>query len=547
MERPDKSETVGAPGEASIRAMKVLFAGLTAALVLSACASSGPQAVGGAGQTAPQQTIAPAAEPWVPSSNAGFALVAATAKEVLAARDSTGPATAWQFRFAVRSEPAAKRHSGDLTITLSEADYAIIERGGRSEVIDYALARVFYIDSAAGTFQSTSLSTAPYFRAAEWASRGRIAKIVESTGGSTKVLAITSEFWRSHNIGLQPPRREAASPTIRRDGGALVLVHESEEAARLEPAEITPPGWAAARFWNVMRRVYALHPDFIARAEAEQVFPARLIVVQRLRAEPQSTDLRLISQGRVDQSYPLTADLTRVAPSTEHNPRAAGLVATAWKAAKGRFEGEQPDTAYWTERLEQAERDGRTLEPLLVVLAMGLYTGTQSPGCDGTAELSANALCAAVRAASDRTRYGAAVNRFMALVGAKDKATKQRAIKELPSYRADAGAMAPLIDLFIANHISDLTRWITSGGPGRPNRDEAVDLYLSALQAFPFTKQIYGDIADYYFRSFDMRMGFYFADVGRSLPVPTAAPAGSNLDTVSGIEGKLRADFPEYF
>ncbi|WP_299618211.1 hypothetical protein [Pelagibius sp.] len=547
MERSDRSETIGAPGETSLRAMKVLFAGLTAALVLSACASSGPQAVGGADQTAPQRTIAPAAEPWAPAPNAGFALVAATAKEVVAARGSAGSATAWQFRFAVRSEPQTKQHDGDLTITLSEADYAVIEGGGHREVIDYALARVFHIDSAAGTFQSTSLSTAPYFRAAEWASRSRIAKIVESTGGSNKALAITSEFWRTHNIGLQPPRRDATPPTVRRNRGALVLVHESEEAARLEPAEMALPAWAAARFWDVMRRAYALHPDFIARAEAEQVFPARLVVVQRLLAAPQSTDLRLMTQSRVDQSYPVTADLRLVEPSTEHNPRAAGLVATAWNAANGRFEGEQPDTAYWTERLEQAERDGRKLEPLLVVLAMGLYTGTQSPGCDGAADLSANTLCASVRAASDKTRYGADVSRFMALVGAKDRATQQRAINELPSYRADAGAMAPLIDLFIANHISDLTRVITRGGPGYPNRDEAVDLYLSALQAFPFTKQIYGDIADYYFRSFDMRMGFYFADVGRSLPVPTAAPAGSNLDTVSGIEGKLRADFPEYF
>ena len=474
-------------------------------------------------------------------------LVAATAQEVLDARTSAGIAPAWRFQFNVLRQPATATPEEPLTLILSKAGYAVVIQDGKSMVIDYALERSFDLDSAERRFSSSSLSTVPYFLAAEWDSRARLSRFIEDVGGDGAPLTMTNSFWRSHDLGLRVPRQEPAELNFSEDGDELKLIYGDEEVIALAPGQEDLPPTVASRLWDVLQIVHPVHPDFVKRAKADKLVPGQLSYIKGSPGASRQVMLELVSQSQVEQHYPLTPGYSVMMPSTAHNPKAADLVAIAWDAAKGSFAPGKPDTSYWVRRLEEAEKDSRTLEALLTAVAMSMYTGTQSPGCDGAADLDPRALCALVRSASDKNRFEIEVAAFMALVGAQDKATKLKAIELLPSYRQEAGTMSPLIDLFIANHISDLTRTVTSGGPGLPDRHEAVAPYSAALKAFPFIRMIYGDIADYYFRYFDMAMGFYFADVGRSLPVPSAVPAGSNLDSVSTIEKKLRADFPTYF
>lgn len=480
------------------------------------------------------------------TSEAGYALVAADADTILKKAGRAQSTEAWHFHFEARSNPPSEHNDGGMTLTITLDDYAVIEQADSIEIIDYALGRVFYPDPSVGTFQSTSLSTSPYFRAVEWTHRGRMASLLANTGGGLKAPSISVEFWRSQNLSLRPSGAQSPPVDIIRSDERLTMKYEGQDVASAEAANIGVPAAIAARFWDVLMRYRALHPTFLQRAKEAGIIPARLVYTQRLTSEPQSTELRLTSHSRGEQSYPLTRDMSVVRPSTAGNPNAAGLVAVAWDAAQGRFASGEPDTAFWVERFKEAELSDDVFQIFLTNYALYLYTGSNSLGCDGTANLDPAALCDFVKAAADRLKGDPEALQLLSLIGASDELTKRKAVIVFEVLRGRAGGMAPLLDVLAANHINDLTRTVTRG-KGRLDRNDAIPLYLSGLKAFPFMRQFYGDIADYYFKYFDMQMGFYFADVGRSLPVPGPILPGYNLIKTGETEQKLRRDFPSYY
>jgi len=475
--------------------------------------------------------------------------VAATADAILALRDAPATAPAWKIVFAGSGQNA--KRGNDLTVILSSADFGVVEQAalpGSTALIDYRLGRVFYLEPSSSTFWSTSIATEPYFRIHEWEHRLSLMKLVESAGGKADTPALTSDFWRSHELGIRNPRRPAPAVIVEESVGGLSLVQDGQEVISLTASRDDLPPTIAAQLWQVLLRVHPIHPDFVQKATEKGLVPARISFLRPVpAAAPQRVDLRLRSIEKIDYGYPLTADFTPEAPPVQYNPRAAWLVAVAWNAAQGDFPLGEPDTGYWRAHFENALRRGSELELFLTYTALGLYTGSQEPGCDGAAALDPAVLCPYVRQATDRNRYSRDFGARVALIGASDRQSQLEAVALLPAYREEAGDMAPLIDLFVANHISALTKVVTRGSTGLPDRDEAVDYYLSALKTFPFIRQIYGDIATYYFEYFDMHMGFFFADVGRSLPVPGQVRPGSNLANVGNIEHTLRADFPAYF
>lgn len=480
-----------------------------------------------------------------PSAN----LVAATAQEVATLRPASAKTPAWRFKFSETFEQNGSAPDSALTITLSKGDFAVVEQSSAPEftvLIDYRLGRVFYLDSASGTFSSASISARPYFLIYEWEHRLRMAEMFEAIGGKTGSPTLKSDFWRSHELGIRSPRRPAPDIAIRTENDELLLDHNDETMISMIAGGESLPPEILSRLWGVLLRSHPIHPAFVERAVADGLVPARLSFARHRTVQLEKVELRLRSSSALDYAYPLTPKFTAVAPSVEFNPRAAWLVAVAWEAARGNFAPGQPDTGYWRDRLLEAQ-DGSDLESALVYFALRLFAGSQDPGCDGAAELDPDVLCPLVKALLDRAKKGEDLGLFFALVGTIDKKGRQAAVATLPSYRDRAGRMAPLVDLFIANQISELTRVVTRGVEGLPDRDEAVELYLSALKTYPFIKQIYGDIADYYFTYFDMPLGFYFTDVGRSLPVAGKVATGSNLERTAAIERKLKQDYPRYY
>ncbi len=485
-------------------------------------------------------------------SQTGPALVRSTASEILLLRQSPDKSDAWVFPLKISTSHNAGEEPAEIIITVSDGNYTTYETGTGLSILDHELRRVFNFHKESKSFRNGSISEAAAFAVWEWQSRARLAEVnramfKDKPETLEKMPMLNDIFWISHDLGLALPNAPEDGARITREGNTLQLSRENEEVATLTFSQQTVPKDVLQRVWGVIQRLRPVHPTLTSNAISHGKVPKRLRSKLYRGEEPYFIELTFEEASRTQVVYPLPAEASLVTPQAGDTGTA--MMAIASRAMTGDFLSGTSEDSFWIDRFEMALGKKNLLQSFLTFYGFSLFTGDNRwSQCDQHNHMGNKRLCNLVREAIALVWQNESVGRFVGAVGAQDHKTRVAAIKFLENVREDGGEMEPLIALFIANHIEVVTRTITkSSDPAYPDRAEAEPLFLEALRAFPHMPSIYGDIATYYMNSFRADRAYFFADIGRNLPLAMAAPNQVNLFAFTQAERTLRQDFPLFF
>ncbi len=483
----------------------------------------------------------------------GPALVTSGAREILQLRHPPTTSDAWVFPLKITTTRSGTPESSNIVITVSDENYTSFETQRGLSIIDHQLKRVFTYHKDSKSFTNGSISEAAMFAVWEWQNRARIvqmnAVLMKSDSlDPSKMPMLSDLFWVSHDLGLKLPNAPDDSARVTGDEESLRLYHKDDEIAVLALGEQGVPEPVLKRVWGVLQRVRPVHPSLAAQAIAHGGSPQNLRTKLFLGEKPYFVELTFDNPTRASRGYPLPEDAALRSP----RPGGAGaeMIAIALKASAGEFAPGQPGADYWITKFRSTLAKDKSLETFLTFYAYGLFTADfRAAECGERKTTNNTELCSLVQQALARSQGRPRIRAFFEALQPADEKAKIAAIGELEDFREEAGEMAPLISLFIANHIEDLTKVITrtSGEDGRPNRDDAATLYLEALREYPFIRSVYGDIAEYYINFFVPDQALFYADIGRSLPLGTAILENGNLARLTRIEQSTRTDFPLFY
>ena len=485
----------------------------------------------------------------------GPALVTSTASEILQIRDSAPSSDTWVVSFTVSSTRSEAAPPLAVKLTLSDDGYTAFETKHELQIIDHKLSRLFRYHNASHSFRNGSISEAPAFAVWEWQSRARLAQMVQvmfkdDPETLKQNLLLHDLFWVSHDLGVKLPSAPDDGARLEESQEALKLFRKDEEVAFVAFSDQSLPKDVLQRFWGTIQRIRPLHPLLAARSIAEGRLPTQINTKSHNVAKPYVYELNFETASKESGSFPLPADAELRQPAAaEVGAAAAEMFEIGQQAMAGSFAPGTPDDAYWIARFKDTLAGDKLLETFLTYFAFALFTSDNRWfECDQQNFGNQN-LCRLWLQAGARMRGQQQIGRFVQLQRPPSREAKLIAIRELERFKNDAGRMAPLVSLFIANHIEDVTQTITKASDieGHPDRNDAAQLYLEALREFPFIRSIYGDIAEYYINFFATDRAYFFADVGRNLPLETRPRTGGNLETFTRTEQRMRVDFPIFY
>jgi hypothetical protein len=136
-----------------------------------------------------------------------------------------------------------------------------------------------------------------------------------------------------------------------------------------------------------------------------------------------------------------------------------------------------------------------------------------------------------LKSAKDQLNRDVNVMRLTGSLANKDPLQAQAAADALASLRAAATAHTDVIDIFEGNARLGLNQGM-----------QGVQLLLSAVKADPYLTGAWHDLADLYYRAFEMREAWACMDAARRI-----APNDPMVKAFNDLEQALRSRNPEFF
>jgi hypothetical protein len=390
-----------------------------------------------------------------------------------------------------------------LTVTLGH-QYLSVDAKGTRTIYDFERFRLYELNLADRSFDEFSLYSDIGFRVLEFRNRLGLGRAL--TAGGVKTLKTETPLLEQLFSLLD---QSHTTIEAKHSGTQTVYQWQSHILASVsDRVRLLPPEYQA-EYWRFLRYYAGGHPQiFEALKPLTGVPEAISFVLTNFHTETRTMVLQSLTV-MPDQPFSL-AGFTRAAPQQEPYVTLALVAPDAPRQLEDRLAAARKDR-------DLAFSQGRYLDSMLAFQESFLSTGV--------AEIEW------VKAAKDQLNRDANTMRLTGALANKDPLQAQAAADALASLRAAATAHTDVIDIFEGNARFGLNQ-------GK----QGLQLLLSALKADPYLTGAWHDLADLYYRAFEMQEAWASMDAARRI-----APDDPMVKTFNDLEQALRSRNPEFF
>jgi hypothetical protein len=408
----------------------------------------------------------------------------------------------------VQAQKAPPQPSSDesypLTVTLGHK-YLSMEAKGTRTIYDFEHFRLYQLNLADRTFDEFSLYSNIGFRVLEFHNRLGIGKALGA--GGVKTLKTETPLLEQLFSLLDDQSRTVIE--TKRSGGQTVYQWESHKFLSIsDRVRQLAPGYQA-EYWRFLRYFAGGHPRIYEALQPLAGVPEMTsIVLTNFNTETRSLSLHDL-EVMPDQDFSLEG-FSGAAPRQEPYLTLALVAPDAPQQLERRLLAARQDR-------DSAFSQGRYLDALLAFQEAFLSTGVADVEW--------------LKSAKDRLNHDPNSMRLTGALANKDPLRAAAAAEALASLRTVATAHTDVIDLFEGNARLALNQ----GAQG-------TQLLLSAVKTNPYLTGVWHDLADFYYRSFEMQEAWACMDTARRI-----APNHPMIRPFDGLEQSLRTRNPEFF
>jgi hypothetical protein len=473
----------------------------------------------------------------------------ASAEAMRAMRVQRGATSNATLRVRYQADGDAKGHqqAGVLIIDVA-SNWALVQRGGRQTLYDFALGRVIELRDD-GTFVSRNAMSDVAFRIFERQNRGALTQVLGGAGVGDAMDACDAET----ELGVViPMSKERGVVEIKQAGATATLECNGRVVGILEAGS---GDTAPAALWPVLVRETTMHPAlqaWMSDTGSRRGWPTPAPPPRRVEAFFKiASDRKVLSWHLISAEvsliilpYPLTANLINATAKVINETVAPGLGDTAAIAVAGRALGGAPTLATWDVEVGRLAKEKGAAAAALAMwpafnmfpqIAQSCQSGSKSAICDSMRNLAATA-------ASD-----SAVRALLDVIRAEQMRRPADAIAAMVGARSSPHAGHPVL-------VASFALALQSGGVAMHKQAEAAgvpsdakQLHVRSLQAYPYNPAYWTDLGDYFARSYDFLTAYVLYDVAFSLPMPDAQRGNPALSGKHGLNARIRSDFPAFF
>lgn len=426
-------------------------------------------------------------------------------------------------------------------------DYVTVSSTGTVHILDLRIKRIIRIDGQSANFVSQSMFADVAFRGFESSNRQRLSKILKKTLDENRLeevpATMSDPFWRAAELGVAVGEDSRHEPSFRTESdGGLIVSYEGAMVARILPSATRLDPEARRLFARYLRYRHKLHPRIVDRIETSPFLPREVAFRQFKALDESETTIAFRHIGVRKAGYPLDK-ATASDPafgSKDAFMRAMGPKMIA--AVNGKHGGGPPSfTKMIRQAREHMDRD-QVMNAFLLISEAALLD-KESFTCSAMATQRID--CESVRTMYRQVgRSTEVADVFRALAPKKSKISMADAIKILRGQPRDGLVAGHILDLWLANHLSDAGLAETRTDRKRAFDAAALSAYAKAMEANPYLGCVYRDVGNHFYRRFDAVTAWHIWDLGRLLPVK---PKCQLLDHVNQYEAKLQKLHPEFF
>jgi hypothetical protein len=415
------------------------------------------------------------------------------------------------FTVASHVQPVAGKHETPtdetfpLIVTLGHQFLSTEVKGIRS-VYDFERNRIRIVNLQTKTFEDLSLYSDIGFRVLEFYNRVGLGNMLRSANlkAPSSDIALVE-----HLFSLLGDKSSTVVDAVKIDGGTEyrwqdhVLLTVSAHIQSL-PADYR------GEYWRFFRYYAGGHPKIIDSLTSIQGVPQKtVIVLSNMKTETRTMTLISIALPS-DKPYSLEG-FTLEIPDREPYNTLKLVTADAPKELQARVASALQDR-------DSAFAQGKYLDAFLANFEAVLSTG--------------QAETEWLRATRDKLTGDTLVLKLSGALGKHDPAELPRIADDLASLRALAPAHAEVLEIFEGN--------MRLGMAGQGKQGE--ELLLAAARSDPYLTGAWHDLAEYYYRSFQMQEAWGCMDVARRI-----APNNPMAKSFNDVEQSLRTKNTAYF
>lgn len=391
-----------------------------------------------------------------------------------------------------------------LIVTLGH-QYLSIDAKGTRTIYDFEHSRLYELNLTGRTFEEFSLYSNIGFRVLEFRNRLNLGKAL--TAGGVKTLKTETPLLEQLFSLLDDQSHSVIE--AKHSGTETIYLWQKHRLASVSNRVTRLAPDYQAEYWRFLRYYAGGHPQiFEALKPLSGVPEAVTLELVNLNIETRKIVLQNLASVP-DQAFSLDG-FTRATPQREPYLTLALVAADAPRQLAERMATARRDR-------DLAFSQGRYLDSLLAFQESFLSTGF----ADKEWLLSAR----------DHLNRDVGSMKLAGALANKDPAQAQAAADTLASLRAGATVHADVIDIFEGNARLGLNQ-------GK----QGVDLLLSAVKTDPYITGVWHDLAEFYYRSFEMQEAWACMDAARRI-----APEDPMAKAFNDVEQALRSRNPEFF
>jgi hypothetical protein len=425
----------------------------------------------------------------------------------------------------------------ETTVTfLVASDWALVQQGESSRLLDFRLGRYFDIGGDGKTFVAKDLTTPVAVMVTQLQNRMRLLSVLKGPEPT-----IFDECDAETEWAITIPNSGAAKPVVTPTpgGGGAFVCNGRQMGAFAGGAGISPP----AAFWPAMALSINMHPTLLRAARASDRAPSAVSAAWRGSRNVDNA-WTLTKTEAVDAPYPLTAGMTSAnAAEIDKALGAAGVGAIAAEAVAGRALGGPPTLENWDRTVAAAARKSPAEAALLFPMSLNMFPALEAD-CRAGARL---AICAVLRALPETRHADPAVRAILEIIVMEQRGQVSGVVDAMVAARASPLATHPAL---MQSYALALLKF----DPPQRKRARAAGLPVEPLQimaqtvkSYPYNPAYWTDIAGVFASVFDWHKAGWLYDVALGTPMPQAQANNAVLRNVRQFRARLRADFRQYF
>ncbi|MGA7326882.1 MAG: hypothetical protein WBX25_20925 [Rhodomicrobium sp.] len=492
-------------------------------------------------------------------TNAAFVSPDWDSDRIRAARDVLGiDATVFQFHAEIRSENKAPSVTSGTVILA--ADFIDVAVGEVHQLDDFGLRRTLCWSAAQNIIDNQSYYWQPAFRIMELANRQRLSEVWRKFADkSTQSAPLDNPYWVEQEFAAQlvnsaPLVASTSSGYVDWQLADRVVARSSEDGYAFSAAERK----ALTRY---LSRRLDLHPQIRAAIVASGKLPRRIELVRwqpfaqglpaasssaRGVAVNESTKIITFSQlNRTKVTYPLPSGLTAsISKEAQGATAESKAQRSAVEAIAGFAQPAKPSCDDVLDHIKSACVANHPLEAILVFFMFSQQYGWVMQSDKKMAERVQELMPILRRQL--QSPAAAEFKRASDLAGLQGEgADREKAAEYLVSATSlDSLPFGTFRFVTLANLVRgsrDVSKWEKKIWEKIPS---LVDCYCFHIARYPWASNVFKDLGDLWYHSFNTRKAWEAWDLGRAVDPHWKEGA---MNSILQMENKLRVDIPDNF